>query len=158
MDIIIKYINNVLKEEIFHGECHEEDISGFVKQQIIDAGYQFEEKNLYLEDSFDTITYVYSEVVSPQNAFEFAEIDGIKICIRTAEKNHMNEPHVHAFYNGKEMRISLIDLSAKGSLGNRKKEKVLLQFIDNNREKLKDSYGSVIKTGVIKKENDYTRT
>ncbi len=97
------------------------------------------------EISSDVYSVMYSEVKSPNNAYRYAEKDGVTFYFHTNENNHMFFPHIHASYSGKEIFISLKTLETTGSLNNRKKEKIAKKYVSQNKVKLLDEWNRLIK-------------
>lgn len=60
--------------------------------------------------------------------------EGIYFFIHTDEAIHKYDPHVHARYGGKTMKISILSPHCIGSLGNKKKERAAMRIVHENEK------------------------
>lgn len=136
-------------------------ISALIKRcyREINAFYQFDRKiKPYLPiEIFGKLydVYDYIELSNMISYFEFQEIHfhyisgigegyathrGIKFRVNPNESAH--PPHIHAQYGGKDISISLLDFSYKGSFNNKKKEKEAVEYVKSHREDMINFYNA----------------
>ena len=163
-NIKIIYMNNVYKETLGIIEYNPSYNNKFwisFFEILKNCNHKFNELNgrLYLISNqgitsiekgetipFDASLIVYSEVTALNNAYRYDEKDGIIFYFHTDENNHLFFPHIHASYSGKEMLISLDSLETTGSLYNRKKEKIAIKYVSQNKSELLEFWNRLIKS------------
>lgn len=94
----------------------------------------------------DEVEVIITSIVAPSNAYEFKRFEGISFVFHTDEMKHINDPHVHARYNGEEMRIRLGDFSHKGHFRNKKKMNAALEYVKSNIEAFHDEWHRLIRS------------
>ena len=80
----------------------------------------------------DNETILYSAVVAPENALEYAKEDGITYIFHTAEQGHRANPHIHARFGGDEISIYFSDLHVVGNMKSKKKRRQAVKYVEAN--------------------------
>lgn len=88
-------------------------------------------------------TIIYSDVIAPENAYEFGRENGIVYYFHTQEKNHLFDPHIHAKYSGEELRIRLKDFSYDGSLKSPAKIKEAINYVRNHLKDIRAEWNRI---------------
>ncbi len=158
--IYLRYIDNfkkILINSVEYSEIIEEDVTEAIKMHYKKGGYSVEDKeNLYiikdgkwlpfdenlLEDNTEII---YSKVVIPQNAIQFARQDGLVFFFQTSEKCHLFFPHVHVEYSGETIQIALSDYHCEGSFKNPSKQKQAVKYVKKNKKNLLKEWNRIMK-------------
>ena len=86
----------------------------------------------------------YVDIVSLNNAVEFARKDGIVFFFHTSEQGHQNNPHVHAAYSGDEISIYFSDLHTCGRMKSSAKKRVAIAYVEENRLKMLDEWKRIM--------------
>lgn len=146
MTVKLTYINNVKRQEFEPFTCADEDCIDKIRQKIVDSGYLFDESKLSLEIESNVATAFYSEVIAPNNSWKpyDCKFKGISFFFHTDESRHKNDPHVHAEYEGKEIKISLNDFSFVGRFKNTRKQNTAIKFVRKHKEELMADWNSLI--------------
>lgn len=155
--IKLLYFSNLHKEEI--GGLNPENYSlDAVFQHFKDYNSQLEtnkEKLFIIKDDklipydenliSDGVTIVYSNVVAPDNAYEYARDNGIVYFFHTNEANHRFQPHIHARYSGEEIKVHFKNFRVEGKFKNKQKQKEAISYIKENINELIEEWHKIIK-------------
>lgn len=99
-------------------------------------------KKLNEKDICENMIICYDNTVCPKSAVKIEENNGMSYHIKTAEKGHEHNPHVHIKYQGEEISVYLNSFNIKGSMKKHKvKQKKAVKYVKENNEKfLKEWY------------------
>lgn len=149
--IVGKYNKEYLNKQIYIQDLCELtwgkyfDFNFIMNSMEIDSYHYKWLKNTLLKvnESFHLFDNVINIIIDgPGVGLNLGEKEGIKFKINTNEAGHEYLPHVHVEYSGEEIRISLIDLQILDGKGfsNRRKTKIAIEFVKNNREMLLEKW------------------